>query len=155
MKESLIQPFTKAQKNTAYLLIETEDELFLQLTELDDMDAFYADTLTIELEVTVDITSQLVKILHANGLELVKYRELLRETHVEYGYLDDEPGTCFDIVILHVTVECTNRDVPHTSDQTVEFVTLESYAQNLRDTGMPAGLLEASVSHLLLERSSF
>jgi hypothetical protein len=52
-----------------------------------------------------------------------------------------------------VITERTNREVLHSPDQTVKFVTIEKYMHNLRATGMPTGLLEASVSHLLLERS--
>jgi len=69
----------------------------LQLTELDDLDAFYTTTLTVELDITVDTTPQLVRLLHANGLELAKYRELLRETLVDYSHLSDEPEVSGDV----------------------------------------------------------
>lgn len=148
-----IKSFTQSTTLTAHLLIEVEDELFFQLTETDEMDTFYANTLSLELDVNQNVATQLVATLHANGMELQKYRELLRETHTHYSYASDTPGTSRDVVVLHVVVEQTERTIPHTLDQSVEYVALDKYMENLRATGMPPGLMEASVSRLLLERS--
>lgn len=155
MKKNFTQPIEKSPEITVSLLIEAERDEFLLFTSEDELGAYYACPLTVTMRHDEDITLQLAKTLHENGLELVKYRELLRETCVNYSYLDDKAGDSRDVVIFHVTAERTNRAVPHASDQTVEFVTIEEYMHNLRATGIPAGLLEASASHLFLERSLY
>jgi hypothetical protein len=153
MKKNFTQAFEKSRTSTATILVEVSGGNFLQFTAKDELDAFYADTLTFELDYHKDVTLQLAEMLHNNGLELMSYRELARENLASFSYADDTPGKVQEIVCIYVLAERTSQAVPHAPDRTVEFVALEEYMQNLRDTGMPTGLLELGVCRLLLERS--
>lgn len=139
-------------KTTALLLIEVESDSFVQITSRDNLGAFYANSLSVELTDPKDISLQLAHFLHTNNLALKSYRQLIKETTVEFGYVDDTPGTSSDVICLHVVADMTNQPVPAPIENVVEFVTLENFLVNLRRAGMPVGLLESAASQLIIER---
>jgi hypothetical protein len=153
MRKDFTQPFIKASHTTAHLLIETEDGDFLQLTERDELDAFYARTLSIELDDAKDRTLQMVELLHRSGFELLKYRELFRESFVDYSYLDDTPGTVSTVACIHVTAERNDLPFPARPNESVHFLPLDQFLSNLRATGMPRGMVETGAAFLLSERA--
>lgn len=152
MKKNFTQPFNVSPQTIAHLLVEADNGVFLQFVAQDDLGASYVTTLSVELDNAKDTSLQLAKFLHANGLELVKYRELLRETRVDFSYADDIPGDSQDVICLYVKAERTNREIPAPTDVLAHFIPLEEFLKNLRETGMPTGTLEICASKLLLER---
>jgi len=152
MKKDFSQPFKKLEYATFYFLVETDRNVFLQYTYTDELDAFYATTLGAKFIEAEDFALQLTEVLYENGLALLSYRELLRETRVNFSYLDSTPGTTEDVVVLHVTVERTDQPIPSPTETAVNLISLEEFVANLIATGMPTGILEAGVGYLLVER---
>ena len=152
MKKNFTQPFVASPQTIAYLLVEVENDTFLQFTTQDGLGASYATTLSVELDNSKDASLQLAEFLHINGLELVKHRELLRETHVDFSYVDNTPGESQDTICLHITAERTSREIHAPAEALVCFLPLELFLKNLRTTGMPTGILEICAGKLLLER---
>lgn len=152
MNTSFTQPFDTLKTTTAPLLIEVDADSFIQITSSDQLGAFYATSLSLELDVTKDTSLQLAQFLHAHSLELKSYRQLLKETAVEFSYIDDTPGINKQTICFHVVAEATSQPVVVPAEAAVEFVTLEGFLSNLRRTGIPVGLLETASAQLLAER---
>jgi hypothetical protein len=150
MKKNFTQPF-KAEKTRATLLIELPSGLFVHYTYTDELDLFYANLPYVELDESKDVALQLAKFIHEQGLALLSYRELSRETAVSYSLIDDTPGEKKGWVCLHVRVDKTKREIVAPGDYTLELGDLNYVYRNL-DNGVAFPELErVAISQLLRE----
>ena len=148
MKKNFSQPF-KDNKTKATLLVELPNRRFIYYTYTDELDLFYASLPTVELDESKDVTLQLAKYTHKQGLALLSYRELSRETVVSYGFVDDTPGEEEDWVCLHVRAEKTNREITTPENYTLQLSDLSYVYQNLENGVAYPELIRTAMQRLL------
>jgi len=153
MKNNFTQPFIKSSHVSVYILAEVDDNQFIQFIEEDELGAKYANALSTELDLKQDIALQLAKYLHENGLELTKFRELVRETSLDFSLLDETPGNKTDEICFHVHADHTDRPTSYENKQTV-FVSLDEMLHNFQESVGYSSVIELGIAQLILERGA-
>jgi len=155
MLKNFSQPF-ETHASMTYLLIEDSiSGNFLSLESAEDVEEYgegrACRTLNLNIDEQQDYTSQLVKFLYHNGIVLVSFRELLRETAVSFSFADDTAGSQSSTVCLHVIADIINDKPIGNKDDAAQFIPLTDLSQKLHGGEFGHKIVNASLIHLMLE----
>jgi hypothetical protein len=102
MKKDFSQPIDHTRLTVICFLIEVGRDMFVHFDHPDEALLDYYNGLHLEVDESIDYTSQLAKYLYENGFALNHYRELARETKVAFAFIDDTLGYSSDNVCFHI-----------------------------------------------------
>lgn len=101
------------------------------------------------------ISQEIVKYLYRDGLDVLYLRELARENHLSYSFVDDTPGSSTDHVCFYVAVDSTNRTPRVFEGQSVEWVSLDELLDAMRNSPSLDRTVAAGIVQLYGDRTLF
>lgn len=151
MKKTFTQPFDHSNYTTAYLLVEIENNTFLQLLYRDELGLSYFSVLDIELDKSVEQNVQLAKYLYSNGISLNYYRELIHETKLAYSFIDNTPGYVTDEICLYIHGDRIKDSIEISEKETL-LVSLDEMLDNLKVSPHQPRAVALAIARLINER---
>jgi len=152
MIRNLSQPFLRSKYDRVYLLIELGDGTFLEFWYDDGHGADYCTTYSVELHNSADPAVELVAFLQGKGFAVNSFRELARQTEIQYSFVDETPGRQQDVVCLHVLADRTTTPIDAGRQDEARFVSLDNVLSDLGKSVWRPSVLVTGIASLLAER---
>jgi hypothetical protein len=133
MKKDLSQPFEIEALNVFLFIENRKNHTFALLHSGDDNEYYTVGDVyqlpRIDVLIDSDMANDLIRVAREYGLSLTSFREIARETILQYSFIDDTPGMKHDTVCMLLEGEPIDAAQPHDG---VVFMDIQK-AQELLD----------------------
>lgn len=150
MRNTSVQQFRIEPAHTYVIVQDDISKRYALLRPVDTWEDDFVNTFRFE-PVEGQVAPQIVRFLDSFGFDVVSFRELLRQTNLQYSFIDDTSGTASDSVCIHAIVNITNRAENVVDEQKLEWHTLTEVGEAMRRSPDDVPVVLLGLAQLLTE----
>ena len=131
MKKDFSQPFEVSDLIHVSLFVEVNDKSdsrFILIKSDDKLPVTEFLPLTTTIKINEEPVMQITRFLYENGLLLNNLRELVKDTSVEFTFVDDTPGRAETMVCYHARVEIAEKN------DNLAYVSAAEFNKSIRES---------------------